>query len=125
MPGENAVDSMPLFELELLEVEMANPYFCSTVAEMKHVLKQRGVCPSIPQENDCHIAYRRSRSRAPFTTVLAAWRDGNWSCLHEEFNRDIPIAPGQFKKAYYASRDESKHFYHLETDTARDLLLHA
>ncbi|MGM8226156.1 hypothetical protein ACSV5M_06210 [Cellvibrio sp. ARAG 10.3] len=119
------MDSMPLFDLELLEVEMATPYFCSTVAELKHLLKQQGVFPTSQQELGCQIACRRSRSRAPFTTVLAAWRDGNWSCLHEEFNRDTPIAPGQYQKAYYASRDEGKHFYHLETDTARDLLLHA
>lgn len=115
--------SQQLFRLPITEQEITNPYHFFDVAELKHSLKQVNIFLTSQQELGCLFAIRRSRVKKPFFAELAFWLDGNWACFHEEFNRDNPISPGQYQKAYYSSRDESKHFYHLETNTASDLIL--
>lgn len=116
--------SLPLFNAPISDEEIRRPHICATVDELIHCLRQKNIFLDRQQKAGCECAYRWFQSGKPFTAVLAVWPDGNWVCFHDYVYRDAPIAPGQFQNAYYASRDESKHFYHLETDTARDLILH-
>lgn len=116
--------SLPLFNAPISDEEIRRPHQCATVSELIHCLRQRNILMDRQQKAGCDCAYRWLQSDKPFTAVLAVWPDGNWTCFHDYVYRDVVVAPGQFQSGYYASRDESKHFYHLETDTARDLILH-
>lgn len=119
--------SLQLFEAPILDGEILRPHQCATVEELIHCLRQNNIFLDRQQKAGCECAGRWLKSGEPFTAIFAVWTDGNWSCFHDYVYRDIPIFPGQFQKGYYASRggiDKPAHFYHLETNTARDLILH-
>ena len=116
--------SLQLFSAPMSEAEILKPHICENVGELKHALKQTDKTMREPELCDCLIASKRARKTQSFTAVFAFWRDGNWACFHDDVYRGEDVVPGQLQKGYYASRDEAKHFYHLETDTAHDLILH-
>ena len=116
--------SLPLFSAPISDEEIRRPHQCTTVGELIHCLWQKNIVLDTQQKAGCDCAHRWLQSGEPFTAYLAVWSDGNWVCFHDYVYRVDPIAPGQFQNGYYASRDDSKHFYHLETNTARDLTLH-
>lgn len=115
--------SLQLFDAPLIDAEIINPAHCANWLEFKHELKQVGVKLTAQQEIGCRLARRWARSKKPFFAQLVVWRNGRWACFHEECRREHPIAPGQYRKAYYASPSK-EHFYHLETNTTKDLILH-
>lgn len=115
--------SLQLFDAPISEGEITSPHICESVNDLKHALKQTD--KTIPEQElvDCLIASKRARKTLSFTAIFAFWRDGNWVCFHDDIYRVPLVVPGQLQKGYYASRDESKHFYHLETDTASRLIM--
>jgi hypothetical protein len=115
--------SLQLFSAPISEAEIFNPHICESVGDLKHALKQTDTTISPQELVDCLIAKNRTRKTLCFTAVFAFWRDGNWACFHDDLYRGTPIPRGQLQNGYYASRDESKHFYHLETDTASRLIM--
>jgi hypothetical protein len=115
--------SLQLFDVPIAEGEITCPHICENINELKHALKQTDKTISEAELVDCLLASKRARKTISFTAVFAFWRDGNWACFHDDIYRADPIAPGQLQKGYYASRDESKHFYHIETDTASRLIM--
>lgn len=115
--------SRRLFETPLTEIEIHNPRICAAVVDLKHELKQEGVALTSQQEIGCKLACRRARSKKPYFAQLVVWPDGKWACFHEEYRRDHPIAPGQYQKAYLSNAFD-EHFYHLETNTTKDFILH-
>lgn len=115
--------SLQLFSAPISEAEIFKPHICESVSELRHALKQTDKTIREAELCDCLIASKRARKTLSFTAVFAFWRDGNWACFHDHVYRSEPVPRGQLAKGYYASRDELKHFYHLETDTAHDLIL--
>jgi hypothetical protein len=117
--------SLPLFNAPISDEEIRRPHICATVGELIHCARQQNISFDNQQMLGLECANRWLQSGEPFTYYLALWPDGNWMCFHDYVyrDRDNPVAPGQFQNGYYVSRDESKHFYHLETNTARDLIL--
>lgn len=115
----------PLFPIEMTGAQVAAPYIYSSPKELIHSLKQVGENLKDKSFSECFIAYRYARKkRKPYFVRFITWPDGNWACMYDEHFRDWGIAVGQYKTAYFSSRDESKHFYHLETNTTSDLILH-
>lgn len=115
--------SLQLFDEPLTEAEIISPTHCANWAEFKYEIKQVGITLTKEQEINCRVARRWANSKKPFFAQLVVWRDRRWACFHEEYKRKHPIAPGQYRKAYYASPSK-EHFYHLETNTTKDLILH-
>jgi len=119
--------SLQLFGAPISDGEIFRPHLCATPDELIHCLRQKNIFLDRQQKLGCDCADRWLKSGEPFTAFFAVWADGNWSCFHDYVYRDAPIFPGQFQKGYYASRggiDKPMHFYHLATNTARDLILH-
>lgn len=116
--------SLQLFDEPMTDHEIKNPHICENLTEVKNRLKQsyKPVMLTQKQENECLIGTNWLKSGQPFTGVFVVWRDGNWSFMSEKRFRDIPIAVGQYEKAYYDSKKYSHHFYELETNTSRDLI---
>lgn len=120
------MNSMPLFppsDLPLPDHLITRPALCESVKDFKHVLRQLDVVLIERDEISCHLLLRRNKKDLWYYGRLAVWLDGNWSCLHRENCCDDPIPPGQLHEAYTASRAGFR-FYHLETRTTRDLVIH-
>lgn len=114
-----------LFPIEMTDKQIAAPEFCYSHEELIHNLKQADKTLLERHKHGIFIADGRAKQkRKPYFVRFAVWPDGNWACMYDEHFRDWEIAVGQYKTAYYSSRDESKHFYHLETNTTSDLILH-
>lgn len=115
-----------LFPIEMTDAQISSPEFCSSPRELIHDLKQVDKTLLERHAHGISIAYKRAKQkRKPYFVRFITWPDGNWACMYDEHFRDNDIAPGQYRNAYFSSRDESKHFYHLETNTTSDLILHA
>lgn len=118
--------SLPLLPTiePLTQDEIRSPAQVANVADLKQALKQLGLTLNGKDECECVLACRRAHSSRPYFSAMAFWCDGTWACLHIECNSTWKaIPPGQFERAYHSSR-RGFPFYHLETSTTSDLILH-
>lgn len=119
--------NLSLFSAPISNAEIRKPHICSSLGEFFHCAYQQNISIDNQEMLGLECAGRWFKSGEPFTHVLAMWGDGNWSCFHDYVFRDTSIFPGQYERGYYASLGGSNkpmHFYHLETNTARDFILH-
>ena len=119
--------SLPLFSAPMSKAEIIKPHICTSLDEFFHCAHQQNLFIDKQEMLGLECADRWLKSGEPFKVEFAIWLDGkNWSCFHDYIFRYEPIFPGQYERGYYVSCggvNKPMHFYHLETNTARDFIL--